>query len=223
MRRGESLYNLSIFPKGSLIGPLVIVGIIIEDDRSNSLEKIGVKDSKLLTSNQRERMEPHIKKISKNYAYSILSPEDIDKAVRMGKKLNFLEAKTMADLISKLKPDIVYVDAVGQIAERFAFNICRNYKMDIKIIAEHKADTKYPTVSAASILAKVKRDEIISELRTRYGNFGSGYPSDQKTKKFIREWIKKFGKAPPFARKSWATIRKFEYRELSDFESSNSS
>ncbi len=190
---------------------------MIEEYRSNDLEKIGVKDSKLLTPNQREIMEPRIKKISKNYSYSILSPENIDKAVRIGKKLNFLEAKTMADLIARLKPDVVYVDAVGQIAERFAFHICRNYKMDTKIIAEHKADTKYPVVSAASILAKVKRDAIISKLKTRYGNFGSGYPSDQKTEKFIKEWIKKFGKAPPFARKSWATIRKFEYRELSDF------
>jgi ribonuclease HII len=196
---------------------------MIEDDKSDHLEKIGVKDSKLLTSCQRERIEPQIKKISKNYAYSILSPENIDKAVRIGKKLNFLEAKTMADLISKLKPDIVYVDAVGQIAERFAFHICRNYKMDLKIIAEHKADTKYPIVSAASILAKVKRDGIISELKTKYGNFGSGYPSDQKTKQFVGEWIKKFGKAPPFARKSWATIRKFEYHELSYFESFNPS
>ncbi len=203
------------------MGPLVIAGILIENDKLDLLKDIGVKDSKLLSPNLRGKMEEQIKKVVKNYAYSVLNTEIIDRAVRSGKKLNSLEAKAMAGLISKLEPDIVYVDAIGPIAERFAFSICRNFNSRVKIVAEHKADTEFPVVSAASILAKVKRDAMIYELKTKYGDFGSGYPSDYKTKQFLRKWMKKFGKAPPFARKSWMSIRRFEFAGLSDFESSD--
>jgi ribonuclease HII len=67
---------------------------------------------------------------------------------------------------------------------------------------------KYPIVSAASILAKVRRDTVISELKRLYGDFGSGYPSDPKTVNFLREWILKNRGDLPILRRSWGTFRR---------------
>lgn len=192
------------------MGPLVVAGILIEKDRIEQLEKLQVKDSKLLTPKVREKLEPRIKKVVRNYDYSVLTVRSIDHAVEKGKKLNFLEAKAMGMIISRLKPDITYVDAVDPIAERFALRIRQMAYSKGKVFAEHKADIKYPVVSAASILAKVKRDRLISRLRKKYGNLGSGYPSDLRTRKFLEQWIREFGKAPSFARKSWITVKRFE-------------
>ncbi|WP_457753524.1 ribonuclease HII, partial [Thermococcus sp.] len=79
-----------------------------------------------------------------------------------------------------------------------------------KIIAEHKADAKYLPVSAASILAKVTRDKAIEKLKKQYGEIGSGYPSDPRTRKFLEEYYKEHGEFPPIVRKSWKTLRKIE-------------
>ena len=178
-----------------------------------------VKDSKLLSPAEREKLDVKIRKTVKRYDYSVLTPKSIDKAVETGNKLNLLEAKAMAKLICQLAPDTAYVDALGPIPERFALRIRQMVNAQIKIVAEHKADVKYPVVSAASILAKVKRDEMVSKLRNKYGDFGSGYPSDGRTKKFLERWLREFGTVPPFARKSWITVKNIQNHKLSEFES----
>ncbi|PVX27610.1 MAG: ribonuclease HII, partial [Candidatus Bathyarchaeum sp.] len=65
-------------------------------------------------------------------------------------------------------------------------------------------------VSAASIIAKVERDRVISQLKKRYGNLGCGYPSDSKTVKFLEDWATKFGDYPDFVRKSWKTAKRIK-------------
>jgi len=58
----------------------------------------------------------------------------------------------------------------------------------------------------------VRRDGAIRVLRSMYGDFGSGYPSDPRTMMFLREWVRTRGGLPRIARKSWSTSR----RMLSD-------
>jgi ribonuclease HII len=62
-------------------------------------------------------------------------------------------------------------------------------------------------VSAASIVAKVIRDEEIRKIRSQHNEIGSGYPSDKKTMKFIAKWVANHDCAPHFARKSWKPLR----------------
>ena len=118
-----------------------------------------------------------------------------------------MEAKFVAKILDKLKPDVVYVDAPDTSPERFACQIIQNLNQPIKIISEHKADQNYPIVSAASILAKQKRDEIIKNLHKIYGDFGSGYPSDPKTIKFLKKWIVRDGCNLPIIRRTWKTFK----------------
>ncbi|MEM3151349.1 MAG: ribonuclease HII, partial [Candidatus Bathyarchaeia archaeon] len=100
--------------RGPVIGPLVIAGVAIQEKHISKLSLIGVKDSKILSSKTREKLSELIKKIVDNYRVIEFSPNEIDEVVFKAKKLeklNFLEAKGMAQVIINLKPDLVYVDA----------------------------------------------------------------------------------------------------------------
>jgi len=84
----------------------------------------------------------------------------------------------------------------------------KKYSGDLNIISEHNADEKYPIVSAASILAKVRRDELVRDLERTVGKeIGSGYPADPKTVRFLENWVMDHGTLPDFARNSWETSR----------------
>ena len=81
------------------------------------------------------------------------------------------------------------------------------------VVARHKADDTYPVVSAASIIAKVTRDRLISDISAEFGeDIGSGYPSDPKTIGFIEKWIKENGCSPRYTRNSWETVRNIKSR-----------
>lgn len=199
--------------RGSVIGPLVIAGVSVNEEDLPKLTKLGVKDSKLLTPHRREVLAVEIRQVVQNYVIEKLQPREIDQIVFSGKKLhklNWLEAKTMAKVIQKLKPDKVYVDASDVVEERFKQDILDCLTFEVLIVSEHKADRTYPVVSAASIIAKVERDREIAELASVYGDFGSGYPSDPRTIAFLRSYAEKMMEYPDFVRKSWKTVRKAE-------------
>ena len=197
--------------RGSVIGPLVIAGVLTNEEGIAKLVQLGVKDSKLLSPRRREKLAVKIKRVALKHSVIRLSPKDIDKVVQTGRKLhrlNRLEAQTMAKVIELLKPDIAYVDASDVLEERYRQHVSGYLPFRVEIISEHKADMKYPIVSAASIIAKVERDREIAELKEKSGDFGCGYPTDPKTISFLQQCLKKFGKYPDFVRKSWKTAKK---------------
>jgi len=197
--------------RGPVIGPLVIAGVSLDEKNLHKLVDLGVKDSKLLSPQKRETLAKQIRELALNCHVVFLSPAEIDRVVETGKRLhrlNRFEAQAMARVITVLKPDVVYVDASDVIADRFGEHIAENLDFKLKIVSEHKADKTYPIVSAASIIAKVERDQVISHLQKKHGNMGCGYPSDTKTIKFLGDWIRKFGSYPDFVRKSWKTSKR---------------
>ena len=196
--------------RGAVIGPLVIAGVLIEE-KSKDLQLLGVKDSKLLTPRKRRKLSGKIKDAVLKYAYFELSPAQIDRVVLFGRqyrRLNYLEMCVMAKIIRDLRPDRAIVDPSDVKPERCIQEIRRMLAFEVEIICEHHADRIYPVVSAASILAKVHRDAMVSELRERYGDFGSGYPSDPKTIGFLERIIKNGEDFPSFVRLSWATAKR---------------
>ncbi len=192
--------------RGAVIGPLVIAGVLIDEQNLSKLRDLGVKDSKLLSPNRRQQLAAEIKKLVLEYHVVRLTPAQIDTVVKTGRRLhrlNRLEAQTMAKVIAALKPDVAYVDASDVLADRFGRHVAESLPLKVPIVSEHKADIKYPVVSAASIIAKVERDMAIAELQARHGNIGCGYPTDPNTLEFLERWIQKFGCYPEFVRKSW--------------------
>jgi ribonuclease HII len=199
--------------RGSILGPLAIAGVLIDEEELPKLVALGVKDSKLLSARRREQLSEKIRQLVPKFHVVMLTPAEIDTVVNTGKKLhrlNRLEAKAMAEVIKVLKPDMAYVDASDVLADRFKCHIAECLPFKLQIISEHKADATYPIVSAASIIAKVERDKAISTLKKKHRNIGSGYPSDQKTIKFLEKWIKKAGCYPEFVRKSWKPAKKLK-------------
>ncbi len=192
--------------RGCVIGPLIVAGILIKQENLQVLEQLGVKDSKLLTPKKREALYPEILQLTEQHAIIKVQPKEIDRFVKSQRKLhklNRLEAQTMAQIITALKPEVAYVDAADVLEDRFAQHIRESSPFKACIVSEHKADRNYPVVSAASIVAKVARDQEIANLRVQVGDFGSGYLTDDKTTLFLEEWLKKHKEYPDCVRKSW--------------------
>jgi len=197
--------------RGCVIGPMVVAGIAVKVENLPLLSELGVKDSKLLTLKKREALYPEIIHLTEKYQTIKVFPYQIDKAVESARKLhklNRLEAQIMAQVIETLKPDEVYVDAADTVEHRFRNHIQECLKIKTKIVSKHKADKIFPVVSAASIIAKVERDREIASLRLEYGDFGSGYLTDQKTMSFLKRLLEKDGEYPSFVRKSWKPAKR---------------
>jgi len=191
--------------RGSMLGPLVIAGISIDKKKIRKLSGLGVKDSKKLTPKRREELYKKIISVVDSYYVSRISPKSIDTSVAKH-GLNHLEAKYLAKVVTKLKPDTSYVDSCDVNPTRFGKEISRLSK-NKKIKSYHHADSRFIVVSAASILAKVTRDKAIAHLR-KYHDLGSGYPSDSKTIKFVTQYYKTQKTIPKFVRKSWKPTQK---------------
>ncbi len=193
--------------RGPVFGPMIMALVVVDEKGEKTLRELGVRDSKQLSPKRREELYPEILKIAKDVVIARVEPFEIDAYVSR-RSLNELEAMKIAEMITKAKaaPELLIVDAPDSDPSRFAQRI-RKY-VDVNVLAEHEADEKYPVVSAASIVAKVIRDRIIREIEELYGSFGSGYSHDPTTRAFLEEWVRKYGKLPPFARKSWQTSEK---------------
>ncbi|MEN9626381.1 MAG: hypothetical protein RL557_709 [archaeon] len=192
--------------KGPVIGPLVIAGVMIEEGSEELIE--GVKDSKMLPHKKRIELD---KKIKANCEFMIIEvqPKEIDQAVESKTlNLNWLEAHKQAEIINNLSPDKAIIDCPSpncKAYEKYLRDLLVNKK--IQLIVEHKADVNYPPCSAASIIAKVRREETMEEIKSKYGDTGPGYPANETTQKFIKE---NWEKHPDIFRKSWATFKNQE-------------
>jgi len=191
--------------RGPVMGPLVVASVFAEDD--SYLIDIGVRDSKRLTPKAREKLYSEIIAVTE-HRIEVISAEEIDLR-RAKESLNEIEADMFVNSVAGMKKlKRVYADCPDVNESAFAKEL--SVKLGgITVIAEHKADDRYPIVSAASIVAKVTRDRMIAEISKEFGkDIGSGYPSDTVTMDFIEKWIKENGSAPPHTRCSWEPVRK---------------
>ncbi len=211
-------------PRGPVIGPLVLAGVCLEESKLSQLKKLGVKDSKLLSPKRRQELAVEIKKLTKKIKIVKIDPAEIDSRASVGLNLNQLEALYCAKIIDDLEPDVVYVDSpTSPRASKFA-DMIKAYlktKKKIKIIAQHRADIKFPIVSASSVLAKITRDAEIERIKIETGeSFGSGYPSDPLCQAFMQKhWSNAMSK---YIRKTWETFKRAkaqkEQKRLGEFE-----
>jgi ribonuclease HII len=159
--------------RGSLIGPVYAAAVILNKTINEKL----LKDSKSLTKDKREKLNEYIKKNS-IWAIGRASTKEIE-------KINILHASLLAmkRAILKLdkKPSLVLID--GNKLPNL-----KNYKLKYVI----KGDQKIPSISAASIIAKVSRDRFITKLSKKFNNYGWNTNSGYGTKEHLRA-IKKFG------------------------------
>jgi len=195
--------------RGSVIGPLVVAGVCAGEAALKEFQRMGVKDSKLLTPKKRSSLYEEIVHLSDRVHIAVIEPQEIDQYVWFGtrrRKLNFLEALHMARVIPVLGAPEVFIDAPDTNIPKFTQELEQLVGASCpRIVARHKADRDYMVVSAASVVAKVERDRAVETLRGNHGDFGSGYPSDPQTITYLQDWVRREGYQPQFARKSWST------------------
>ncbi len=196
--------------RGSVIGPLVVCAVAIDATKISMLKEIGVRDSKLLSATVRDRLYYEIINIVDEYAVCMVEPKVIDTYVNRN-ALNILEAKMFAQVIAEVKPSLAYIDACDINPTRFTKAIASSlssYKLQFTTMlsSSHKADKRNVLVGAASIIAKVTRDKAIERLKSIHGDFGSGYPSDAKTIRFINHMLSK-GITLECIRYSWKPVK----------------
>ena len=206
--------------KGPVVGPLVVAAVAVKN--AKEIENLGVKDSKQLNPVKRKELAKLIKD-KFDYAVEIIEAETVDKYRRQN-KLNELNREAFERLISKLNPNVAYVDAADVNEDRFGRQIKEKLtnETDTDVISMHKADAKIDVVAAASIIAKETRENEIKKLKAEIGDFGSGYPSDERTIKFLKTFYADNGKWPTGTRKSWKTVERIRpVKTLDDFGENN--
>jgi len=186
-----------------LLGPIIVAGICVSKKSISEMIEKGIKDSKLLTPKKRQILFGHVVSIAESICICRINIAEIDFHV-FKNNLNTLEAEAMAITISNMKSDKTYVDSCDVNPSRYQRTISSFLKRNsTKLISMHHADKLNVVVSGASIIAKVIRDSEITKIRVKYGDIGSGYPSDKKTIEFVRQWFRQKNEIPPFARRSW--------------------
>ena len=159
--------------RGSLVGPVYAAAVILK----KKLNKKKLKDSKKLTKRNREILEKHIKKNS-HWSIGSASLKEIE-------KLNILNASLLAMkraiIKLKIKPKQVLID--GNKVPKI-----KNYNLKYVI----KGDEKIPEISAASIIAKVSRDRLITKMSKKYIKYFWNKNAGYGTKDHLSA-IKKFG------------------------------
>lgn len=193
--------------RGPVIGPLV-VSIVCAN--TEELKKIGAKDSKALSSGTRVRLDKLIREKSEFVHSKEISATELNEMMdRIN--LNEIEENAYSEVIAKAPFNCtVYVDSFDVNEERLSEKL--SSRTGKSVVCKHKADAKYPSVSAASIVSKVKRDMAVNQLEKEFGKIGSGYPSDPVTVEFLRRSIEKGVDLTRIARTHWKTYRNL-YKE----------
>jgi len=231
MKKTNYLLGIDDAGRGPVIGPMLLCGVLIESEKEKELKELGAKDSKLLTPAQREKLAEIIKKEVKMFRTKMITPSEIDTGMGIGLNLNQVEALASAMIINEItehlseeeKKNVKIILDCPSINTSGWKNQLLEYVKEkkLEIHCEHKADFNHPVVSAASIIAKVTRDEEIEKIKKQIGiDFGSGYPSDPYTKAFLKEHVNDFKKERIF-RESWQTWKTARNKSLGVKEKEN--
>lgn len=201
--------------RGAVIGPMVIAGVVIDENDESKLVKIGVRDSKELSPAKREKLASEIEKIAKDIFILRIPACKIDSYRASGINLDRIEAMKMAEIINIASADKVYVDSLNN-PPRFQKIISEHlHENNKELVVKNFLDESIPVVSAASIIAKTERDKSIKEIKRKVNfDFGVGYSHDSRTIEFIDKLIRERKELPPFIRQSWVTTQVLKENSL---------
>jgi len=225
----EILLGIDDARRGPVLGPMCLAGCLIRKEAEAEFRKLGVRDSKLLSPLQREKLAKVIKEKALAYSVEMVTPIEIDTGFGEGLNLNKVEALVAAKIINDLSEKlnnkekeqlkIIIIDCPSTNIPKwkeYVVGYLKNKSLAKIIKCEHKADFHHPVVSAASIIAKTTGDAEIEKLKKRIGvDFGSGYPSDPLTREFLEKNVNN-PKLKGIFRESWATWKEARNSKLDE-------
>ncbi|KAF7374932.1 Ribonuclease [Mycena sanguinolenta] len=213
--------------RGPVLGPLVYGVAYCPVAYKDQLNELGFADSKTLTAETRSGLLDTLSSDPANLGWSVrvISPQAISAGMLRRPPTNLNQQSQDATILliqEVLKKGIelteVYVDALGNTATYQAY--LSSCFPGINFTVESKADDKFKIVGAASVAAKVTRDACIEgwvfeeniDTEGQKGTWdaeglGSGYPSDPKTKEWLRNSTEPVFGLPKIVRFSWSTVK----------------
>ena len=196
--------------RGSILGPLVIAGVLVDKSEEEILRSWGVADSKQFGSQKKGKAQRNLlaQKITDFFQYEILvcSSQKVDFFVN-NHSLNILEQQAALKIVGRLSANRVILDG-----ETLFSPILNAYIQGV-----NKADQSYLSVAAASILAKNRRDSLFEELckdyHKEFGEIKGGGYANTQTLEFVKWHQAVKGSLPPFYRRSY----RWKYLEMTKF------
>lgn len=205
--------------RGPVLGPMVYAAAVIPISRKEDLKKLGADDSKALKKGERSRLRKVILGAPFVRTFEcVITAESLSNNMlaRRRYNLNLISHDAALSLVQQaldagLNVTEVYADTVGP-PHSYADKFRRAYPGLSKVDVRKKADSIFPIVGAASIMAKTTRDSALHEWEVTENGLlstdrGSGYPGDETTKKWLRSALDPVFGFPNLVRFSWGTTR----------------
>ncbi|KAJ8466258.1 hypothetical protein OPV22_028810 [Ensete ventricosum] len=203
--------------RGPVLGPMVYGCLYCALSYQKILTTLNFADSKTLKEEKREELFENLKADgSIGWEVDVIDPRELSAKMLKRTKINLNEishnsaiglVKRVLDMGVLLTE--VYVDTVGD-AEKYRVKLSERFP-GVKFVVAKKADSLYPVVSGASIVAKVTRDRALRNwvldetAENMQRNFGSGYPGDPETKAWLNHHKHMVFGFPTIVRFSWGT------------------
>ncbi|EPS57935.1 ribonuclease [Genlisea aurea] len=203
--------------RGPVLGPMVYGCLYCPCSYQKNLSALNFADSKTLTEQKREELFESLKTDkSIGWCVDVIDPRELSAKMLRKTKINLNEIShdSAIGLIKKvLRNGVllteVYLDTVGD-ADKYRAKLSGMFP-NVKFVVSKKADSLYPVVSGASIVAKVNRDRALQNwefdetTEDLNRNFGSGYPGDPQTKAWLNDHKHPVFGFPTLVRFSWGT------------------
>jgi len=203
-RASDLVLGIDEAGRGPALGAMVLAAVALAPQASRRLSRAGVADSKSFGAGPdaheaRLEMVRIIRESATFIALEVCDVETIDAYVARG-ALNVLE-RERAERMIRLAPPCKRIIADGR---RLFAELRATFA---NMVAVDRGEEFHVAVAAASICAKVRRDELFACIAARYAHEfgpvgGHGY-TNAATRTFTRAYVRKYGRLPPEARQSW--------------------
>jgi ribonuclease HII len=178
--------------RGSLAGPVAAAAVILPQLPGLKLALEGVRDSKQMTSGQRQFWSQIIRRIAVTYAVGLASAQEID-VLGILPATQLAASRAISDLA--VCPDYLLLDYINLPG------------VPLPQISLVKGDMRSLSIAAASVLAKTTRDAILVELDSHYPGFGFAVHKGYATEAH-RKAIQSLGPSPVH-RRTFAPVRSY--------------
>jgi ribonuclease HII len=198
--------------RGPAIGPMVMAAVALDSRSAAILTRAGLCDSKTYGAGEeahavRCELDKQIRARAKFVTTIEVDHTIIDERVSRG-ELNVLERELATTMIERAHAELaaaaLCIDKIIADGKRMFAPLCQRFE---KFESHDRAEEKHASVAAASVVAKVIRDDRFNQIKRPYEEqlgpiMGGGY-ANAATRRWLRAYVEKHGKLPAEARLSW--------------------
>lgn len=190
--------------RGPAVGPMVIAAVALDSRSAAALTRAGLCDSKTYGAGEdahaiRTTLAQQVRARARYVSLIEVEHTEIDLRVARN-ELNVLERELAVRLIDQAPA----VDRIIADGKRMFAALCQRYA---NFESHDRAEDKHASVAAASVIAKVARDERFAQIRARYeaelGPITGGGYANAATRRWLRAYVLRYGRLPDEARLTW--------------------